>query len=1096
MEAEWRIRLFGGLRAESAERVVTRFETQKTGALLAYLAYHLRDSHSRELLADLLWPLGEPSATRHRLSKALSALRHDLAPAGARAGALFLADRLTVRLNPDAVTTDVAAFAADLQAAARAPDPAERARWLAGAVAEYRGPLLEGCDEEWVLPEREQLAERYLQALDELAELLEAAGERERALAYARLGASVDPLREQSCRRLMRIRASGGETGAALQHYRELERGLQRKFGTTPSTVTRALARELASTAKGNEGSVAARTAPPSPDPDPGVVGELPHPITRFVGREPEMARLRTLLLGSEGERGHRLVTLTGPGGSGKTRLAVELARRLSGAWNGAICFVPLADLEECGGAPAASLIGEAVGVALRLPPAPDAESLDRVVAALSGRPTLLVLDNFEHLVDEGALWVRRLLERVPSLICVVTSRQRLALAGEREFPVPPLRMPDEADTLADLDRCESVQFFVDRAHAVAPDFRLTPANASAVARLCHCLEGIPLALEIAAARVAGLTPAQILEDLGGASLEGAPASPLLLLKNRGRDVAARHRTLLATIDWSYRLLSPELQRFFGRLSVFHGGWTLEAADQVAAGRRSAVDHLDQLLGCSLVSAEELGQETRFRMLESLREFARQQLTAEEQAALARRHATYYLSLAERGEPELTGRDQGAWLERLEVEHDNLRAALAWTLACGEPETGWRLGGALAEFWARRGHLQEGRARLSELVATSGLTRTTARAKALVGAGMLACRQGDHAAGRALLEESLAIFQESDDKRMIASCLGEIEVAAHFQGDYMACRSLLLQCLAIQRELGDRVGCAWSQGRLAFSAHAHGEYGTARALCEEALGVARELGEQGCVVSALCGLACVARSQGEYHAARVRLEEGLAISRDLGDTWTVMYMLSGLANLALDQGDWGQAHSLSVESMALGQDLGDRQGLAQGHALLASAALGQGSIAQARLHCEASLSMARAIGSKPGSVLSLTNLGKLATARGEYGTAHSLLTEALTIQQALGSREGIAASLEAHAALTHAQEEAVRSARLLGAAAALRTALGAPVRPVDRADHDRRLAALRASLGEEAFAAAWERGMGMTWEQAVADAMAAPVGTL
>jgi predicted ATPase len=373
------------------------------------------------------------------------------------------------------------------------------------------------------------------------------------------------------------------------------------------------------------------------------------------------------------------------------------------------------------------------------------------VVAALSGQPSLLLLDNCEHLVTQAARVVQLLLERVPTVTVLTTSRQRLDVPGEREFLVPPLPVPNLVEPSAEADlperapaavrlsRCASVQLFVDRAQAVRPDFQVTASNAAALADLCCRLEGIPLALELAAARVGVLTPAQILARL---------SQRFDLLARRGREPGARHASLRAAIDWSYHLLSPELQRFFPLLSVFRGGFTLEAAEAVCE-TAAALDALTELRECSLVLAEESGEEMRYGLLETLREYGAEQLTPEERAELARRHRDHFLQLGEQAEEELTGAAQGEWLERLETERENLRSALACCAERGEAKPGLRLSGSLARFWAVRGYLREGREYLTRLLALPGAeVCREARAKALNGAGILARLQSDYRAAR------------------------------------------------------------------------------------------------------------------------------------------------------------------------------------------------------------------------------------------------------------------------------------------------------------------------------------------------------------
>jgi predicted ATPase len=428
----------------------------------------------------------------------------------------------------------------------------------------------------------------------------------------------------------------------------------------------------------------------------------LPVQFTRFFGRQEELARLSHMLLLPQQTR---LVTITGTGGTGKTRLALEVAARLTSSLEGAVWFVELEDLRDT------SLIADTVMGALHAARSPDKAPADVVAEALSAYASpLLILDNFEHLVEEGALFVQTLLARVPSLRCLVTSRQVLGLAGEREFALGPLPTPNGMHSLESLSLFESVQLFVERAQAVRPDFQITTATAPAVAQLCDALEGIPLAIELAAARAQVMTPSQMLSQIG---------HRFDFLVGRRRGASERQRTLRATLDWSYRLLSPDLQRFFSSLSVFRGGWTAEAAEAVCK-EPLALDYLAQLRECSLVMTKEDAAEIRFRMLETLREYGRERLTElGEKEETQRRHVHYHLALADEYGATYNSPEFAARLHRLETEHDNLRAALTWCKDKATPdsvETGLRLAAALRMFWDLRGYWSEGRMHLTQML--------------------------------------------------------------------------------------------------------------------------------------------------------------------------------------------------------------------------------------------------------------------------------------------------------------------------------------------------------------------------------------------
>ncbi len=795
MDARCRIELLGGLRATQGDRTITRFRTQKTGALLAYLAYHRNRSHPRELLIEILWPEADLASGRNNLSLALSSLRRQFEPPGVPAGAILTTDRANVALNPALVTTDAAEFEALVNAAGSEDGP-ERLQALAEAAALYRGPLLPGYYEEWIEPERARLAEAYLAALRALARHHAQARDFPRALDYARRAVAADPLREEAHRSVMRLLAAAGQLSAALAQYRELEAVLRRELDRGPSERTRQLAREIeeaagkgapvrrqpagaattrlgaleASQRSGSDGAPVPG-APVTPSPCPAALvpstaprdatatrgaWTLPLQLTRFFGRETELERLADLLhpgrqgssgaevqgpRGAEGqedprrqgskgarEQGRtgpeppcapvpllprslaapdetRLVTLTGPGGTGKTRLAVEAARRLLNRFSGAVWFVPLADVSD------ARLLPEAIGDALRLPRSPGTDPFDLATEILARQPSLLVMDNLEQVIEEAAPFLQRLIERVPTLTCLVTSRQRLDLSAESEYSVTPLPTPRGIDTPERLVEFDSVRLFVDRAQAVRPDFQVTNQNAPAVAELCDRLEGIPLAIELAAARAQVLSPAQMVQQLSPLRRptswvpregQGEGSRRFDVLVSRRRDAVERHRTLRATLDWSYRLLSPDLQRMFARLSVFQGGWSLAAAEAVC-DEPAALDRLEELRACSLVLAGEDGTaregQVRFRMLDTLSEYAAGQLSPPDLADARRRHLGYFLLLAEEAEPQLHGPRQGEWLDRLETERANFRAAPDCRLASASLLLSGASGRFAATWW-------------------------------------------------------------------------------------------------------------------------------------------------------------------------------------------------------------------------------------------------------------------------------------------------------------------------------------------------------------------------------------------------------------
>jgi predicted ATPase/transcriptional regulator with XRE-family HTH domain len=506
----------------------------------------------------------------------------------------------------------------------------------------------------------------------------------------------------------------------------------------------------------------------PAAKMDSAEIGDFvnfPKLFDSFIGRETEQARL----LGLIEDENIRLLTLTGTGGVGKTRLAIQVAEQVRSIFEGGVFFVPLADIND--GPLTLSLIAQTLGVREIGTNLPTHSLVYFLEEQLKAKKVLLLLDNFEQLVDKAALAVRDLLQRLPNLKCLITSRQLLGVSGEHQFLVNPLPVPTGEQSLEGLVENESARLFVARCRALRPDFVITAQNMAVITELCNRLEGIPLALELAAGRIQIMTPWQMLEQL---------SRRFTLLKTRQQTTVARQQTLWDTINWSYRLLSPELQRFFLKLSVIRGGWTLQAAE-VICQEADSLDLLAQLVECSLITTREHTFDTtgrteiRFRMLETLREFGQSQLTNEERHAFYLRYVNYYLALAEKAKiPDLETVDR---LERFDVEHENFRSAICWCMKEDTTaEIGLRLAADLWHFWYVRGYLAEGRRWLEVVLnRTEGMSNTLARAQAYNGAGCLAERQGDYVTARSLLSQSLAIYEALDDKVGIKGVRNNLE---------------------------------------------------------------------------------------------------------------------------------------------------------------------------------------------------------------------------------------------------------------------------------------------------------------------------------
>jgi non-specific serine/threonine protein kinase len=678
---------------------------------------------------------------------------------------------------------------------------------------------------------------------------------------------------------------------------------LDRPQDTWLPDVLRALA-ELGPTAPGAPQTFTV-TAPPEDRPSTN----LPAALTSFIGREQELAALSRLLANN------RLVTLTGPGGTGKTRLALFAASAQTAAFPDGIIFVDLAPLQD------PALVTSVIAQALGVTETPGQTLLATLTEYLYAKQLLLILDNFEQVVEAAPL-LHQLLVVAPRLTLLVTSRVVLHLSGESEYVVLPLPVPDAAGlpSLAVLAQQPAVALFVQRAQAARAGVQLTVENAQTIAEIVTRLDGLPLAIELAAARVKLLSPAALLPRL---------ARRLTLLVGGPRDLPARQQTLRDTIAWSYELLPPDEQMLFQRLAVFVGGWTLETATDVCdpAGTLglTILDGLTALVDKSLVQQQEdQTGEPRFTLLETIREFGLERLDAAgERERTQQQHATAFLRLAEAAAPALEGPAAGVWLARLHQEQGNLRAALQWLSASTEPVDGLRLGVALLQFWFMGAHWAEGRQRLDELLAQADRSQHPGLcARALNAAGFLARYQSDYAAAEQLIRESLALQRRGGDQQGIADALANLGYVALFAGDTVAAQQLYEESLSLYRVLNHPQGIADAVSHLGLISFRAGQYPAARGLREECLAIWRTLGDPHGIVDSLANLGHVTLAQQDYPAARRYFTDSLTVAQALGASLCLAQGLEGFAELAAAEGQPARSFRLAGAAAELRETRG------------------------------------------------------------------------------------------------------------------------------------------------------------------------------
>ena len=856
---------------------------QKRRALLAVLLLDANSVVSRDRLIDALWGEEPPETAPNTIQVYISQLRKllpgvlETAPPG-------------YRLVVEPMSVDLFEFvrlSEEGRAALGSGDASGGAEILRAALALWRGAALADLAwEPFAQAEIVRLEELRLAALEDRIDADLALGRHGQLIGELEQLVAEHPLRERLRAQLMLALYRSGRQADALALYQRARRTLVDELGLEPSESLKQLERAILAHDPSLSLNVP-QTGPPSPR-------QVPTPPTPLLGREQELAVLAGLVRREDA----RLVTLTGIGGIGKTRLAFELVRRLAPEFQHGSAVVTLATLRD------SALVARTILETLVIPEVgPDPEEV--LIAELQGTELLLLVDNFEQVLPAAGT-IARLLDATSGLKVIVTSRAPLRVAAEYEFPVPPL-----ADD-------EAAELFIVRAQAGNPDFELSERNAGAVAEICARLEGLPLAIELAAARTRLLPPVALLSRLG---------NRLELLTGGKRDAPQHQQTLRMTLDWSYDLLEPDAQRLFARLAVFAGGCTLSSAEAVCGGDGSVLEGLSTLVDESLVRQRETdADEPRFSMLEIVREYALERLSGSGDGdATRRRHLEHFVSLAEEAEPKLADRDQIAWFARLEDEHDNLRAALAFALESDDSSSALRLAVGVRRFWQIHGYLVEGRQALESALAATPDVPSELRANALNMSGILAGEQGEFDTARARFEAALDYAHAVGATRVISSALVNLGTLSFFGGELDAARDLYKESIAYFASLGDIRGQALAKENVGLMALTAGDVAEAVTWLTAALEQAREVGDDREIGAASRSLAAAMIELGNGAEATSLLAESLALARELGEPHGIAVCLDTFAGLAATVGEVERAAKLFGASDAARASIGAKR---------------------------------------------------------------------------------------------------------------------------------------------------------------------------
>ena len=722
----------------------------------------------------------------------------------------------------------------------------------------------------------------------------------------------------------------------------------------------------------------------------------LPAQLTSFIGREEVLQTVKNLL------RQSHLLTLIGSGGSGKTRLAMQAAADIIDDYSNGVFITEIASVTD------GALVVETVLNSLGVKEVPGCTSDETLTAYLKDKEMLIILDNCEHLINECANLAEMLLRNCAKLKIIATSREALNCSGEQTYRVPSLSLPDISANITpeNIIQYESVCLFLERALSVNQNFKITKENALSLVKICKRLDGIPLAIELAAVRTKILSVEKIYDRLD---------DRFNLLTGGRRTSLPRQQTLKALIDWSYDLLPEKEKILWSRLSVFTDGWTLESAEEICSDEKISdqeiFDLLITLVEKSIILYDEVKE--RYRILETIKQYGEVKLKeSNESEQILSKHLHYFMDLSETAESGLEGSATLKWLEKLESEHGNLQSAIAWSLKSGSREEGQRLAGALGNFWIIRGHYSAGRLLLESILKNIHEINKPVLGKILLRAGGLSRLQGDTEKAKQYYEESLALSREQDNKLRIIECLNDLGIMENNQGNYEQAKKFCEESLALRREAGDKIGISRSLNNFGLIEFNLGNYEQAQKFFKESISIKRELGDKRGISNTLSNMGNIAVNQGDYEGARKFLGESLLLRRELGDKNGIAGSLNSLGLLSYNQGNYEKANSFFEESLILRRELGDKSGIAVSIHNLGLLEFNKGNYVLAQKLNEESLTLRRELGDKLGIAESLNNLGSVFSNQEKYEQAEKYFEESHELFNKLHEKQGISKSLK------------------------------------------------------------------------------------